>query len=277
MGEPAVRQTTDEKLNDLLGGDDPALQAVLDGQPQIEVSDVSATEGSTEGGTAVWLLGAGFTADLTVRFGGVPAPSVTVCSPSLIKCVSPPYTPLVEQRRHEVQVQLVSGLTGAGVTVPTTFSYTTPPPPRSPVDAHPQLLPRLLGALERAETMASGLPGTSPFDIVDEHGASLAECAAPRWPLEVGRARARSSSSCLTLHRARSPGTSGRCATCCTKLARAAATRRPSCRRSTRSSVPLSCENVLRRRSLAGRIPTPCGRGASCRTRAPSRSGRRRW
>jgi photosystem II stability/assembly factor-like uncharacterized protein len=54
---------------------------------------VSPGTGPLAGGTRVLLTGSGFTDGATVNFGGVPATSVTVLSPTLIAATVPPHAP----------------------------------------------------------------------------------------------------------------------------------------------------------------------------------------
>jgi hypothetical protein len=127
---------------------------------------------------------------------GGAATEATVVSDTLIKCHSPPFSPILPQPRHEIAISIVcpSGAPASGA-IP--YAYLRDVTPTSGIDgaggsgsAHQtprELLRRLLASLERAQAAASatgsvgGSPaaigdvGLSAFNVMDEHGYSLAE------------------------------------------------------------------------------------------------------
>lgn len=165
----------------LRGGLPASLCTSVDAQslsPQL--LDCSTREGSCAGGTVVWLHGEHLTTDITVHFGGVAGVDVRICSQQLIKCTSPPYVPLVEHRRHEVLIQILSISTGAVATSAIPFAYiqaaADPEPTGQPSFAQ-RLLQRLLASLKRAQATSAAASTTGPisFSTVDEHGYTLTE------------------------------------------------------------------------------------------------------
>jgi hypothetical protein len=163
----------------------------------------SHTEGPFGGGTTVWLRGENFAGEVHIFFGDFAARDVDVCSPQLIKCVSPPAR---EQRRHQVAIQARSSTNGVAAERTLPFMYVTDgpggppqtaslpcqvrcaPPPFVLLAAHadapfrassqPEVLERLLASLERSQAAAAAgaaTSGLSVFSTVDEHGLSLAE------------------------------------------------------------------------------------------------------
>jgi hypothetical protein len=96
----------------------PALAA-----PQL--TSVAPTSGSTSGGAVVTLNGFAFTAGATVTFDGLPA-SVVGGNANLLTVVTPP---------HAAGVVAITVTTAAGVTtIPTAYTYITPPAPANPDD-----------------------------------------------------------------------------------------------------------------------------------------------
>ena len=77
--------------------------------PLPAISAMTPTSGPTAGGTSVTITGSGFSGDSTVYFGGAPAVSATVTSPTSIIAVSPPHA----VGTTDVTVQNVNGVSNA--------------------------------------------------------------------------------------------------------------------------------------------------------------------
>lgn len=174
-----------------------ALGGLAGGTGEVaKLVDCSCREGPCAGGTLVWLHGEHFSPGLSVHFGGVIVPQVQIVSKQMIKCISPPFSPIYPQPRHEVAIAIVGVTNGAPVGgTRLSFTYTYDPttdvghPAAIEHKASKELLRRLLASLERAQAAASGQAfgafadavnmGTelslSAFNAMDEHGYSLAE------------------------------------------------------------------------------------------------------
>ena len=168
--------------------------------------DASCRVGPCAGGTIVWLHGCRFTEGVSVRFGGAAASACQVVSDQLLKCASPAFFPGISQERHEVAITVLTS-TGAPVAGSIPFAYTSKPTAdgeAATTQTPKELLRRLLASLERAQAAAAAaaaassaeqaltggiLPGSpamgvgtshaelglSAFNVMDEHGYSLAE------------------------------------------------------------------------------------------------------
>lgn len=88
--------------------------------PSAAPTSLSPAGGPTSGGTSVTISGNSFENGASVSFGGVPATSVTVTSPTQLTAVTPPHG------SGAVDVT-VTNPTGLGGTLPNAFRYANPP------------------------------------------------------------------------------------------------------------------------------------------------------
>jgi len=156
-----------------------------------DMSHLSISQGPAAGGCCVWVQGDGFTPELLVLFGDVPAKSVCYVCPQLIKCVAPPAC--VPNRRHAVEVRLVSPISGLASPRPLHFVYVpdaTLEASGTSAAAVPQLLDRLLCSLERAQAAAAASPHAAPPHAAGFVGppASAPVAATPAPPSGISSA-----------------------------------------------------------------------------------------
>ena len=93
-----------------------------------EVHVIAPTEGPAKGGTLVQIAGDHFKPGIVVRFGAVPATSVTLVSALQVSAVSPPGTGQVT-----IEVENLDGLTAAS---PNPFTYIPGEPTFSRADTN---------------------------------------------------------------------------------------------------------------------------------------------
>ena len=150
--------------------------------------DVSTREGSSRGGTALWVHGKRFSPEMGVTFGGVPAQKAAVVSSEVIKLVAPPCLPHNAHRRHQVLVRLVDRQTGAAASSSTLmFDYVPPDsatataPPPSPA------MPLLTGPFGQPV-----VPNAGPFGqpVLPHRLLPHAPAAAPTLPAAAAAAAA---------------------------------------------------------------------------------------
>ena len=84
-------------------------------------------EGPAEGGTEVWIHGTDLREGLEVRFGNVAATNVRLCSPSLLKCATPPCGEMHGAAERVVQVSIATGSSKDAGSGPIAFTYRAVP------------------------------------------------------------------------------------------------------------------------------------------------------
>ncbi|HEY0546668.1 MAG TPA: IPT/TIG domain-containing protein [Pyrinomonadaceae bacterium] len=97
------------------------------------IASLDQRKGSEKGGTSVTITGANFGAGMKVLFGGTPAKSVTVISPTSINAVTPAHDP------GTVKVDVINQ-DGQQATLPDAFTYEKDdtPPGQQPQPGQPQ-------------------------------------------------------------------------------------------------------------------------------------------
>ena len=95
-------------------------QSAADSTMPPSLAECSVSEGSTSGGTRVWIHGSQLTRETSILFDRVPANESICVSPQLIKCTVPPAR---TNTLHTVYISAVSGVTGATAAQTLPFVY----------------------------------------------------------------------------------------------------------------------------------------------------------
>ncbi|HEU4395138.1 MAG TPA: IPT/TIG domain-containing protein [Planctomycetota bacterium] len=105
------------------GGPPAGPRAALAAGPDPTVVSVDPATASAAGGVTVTVTGTDFAAPMTVTFGGTPATSVTVTSPTTLTCVVPPHVP------GAVNVVATQDTPPISTSAPLVDGFTYTPPP----------------------------------------------------------------------------------------------------------------------------------------------------
>src|SRR5688572_2879423 len=98
-------------------------RAALAAGPNPTVVSVDPATATAAGGITVTVTGTDFVAPMSVTFGGTPATTVTVTSPTTLTCVVPPHVP------GAVAVVATQDTPPASVSAPLVGGFTYTPPP----------------------------------------------------------------------------------------------------------------------------------------------------